>query len=58
MFDYQNSQLELELSEKSEEVKVVKDRYDALEAKHVEVKEELIHSKDLVEKLQHQVCTA
>jgi len=43
----------LELNEKVEEIKVLKERYELLEGKHM--REELIVSKDQAGKMQKQV---
>ncbi|XP_067930296.1 early endosome antigen 1-like [Watersipora subatra] len=53
-YNNQNSQLEMELADKKEELKALKERYNVIEDKHVEMKEQLTLSKETVNKLQHQ----
>ena len=45
----------MELADKKEELKALKERYNVIEDKHVEMKEQLTLSKETVNKLQHQV---
>lgn len=51
----QRSQLEQDIKEKAEEIKVLKERYDLLDKKHVDTREELILSKDHCNTLQKEV---
>ena len=56
----QRSQLEQEISERNEEVRVLRERYEALEGKHTETREDLIVSRDHITTLTKQVlisCT-
>ena len=51
----QRSQLEQEISERNEEVRVLRERYEALEGKHTETREDLIVSRDHITTLTKQV---
>lgn len=51
----QRSQLEQELSEKAEEIRVLKDRYETLETKHTDTREELIVKREHLATLTKQV---
>lgn len=54
-FKLQKLQLEHDLKEKCEEIQMLKDRYNQLDSKHIETREELILNRDHVNTLQKQV---